>query len=222
MSDILHAVVEFILHVINVILHLDQHLVSWVQYFGSYIYVVLFLIIFSETGLVILPFLPGDSLLFAAGALTVFDGGLDLTTLLISLTIAAILGDAVNYYLGQYFGPKVFESDSRFFKKKYLEQTQEFYQRWGVFTIVAARFAPIIRTFAPFIAGVGSMHYKKFLTYNVIGAVSWVCLFLLAGHFFGNLPVVKTNFHIVIFAVIFVSVLPMLIPWVKSKFRRKT
>lgn len=218
--EILSQLYDLLLQSINVILHLDQHLVTWVQYFGPSIYLILFLIIFSETGLVILPFLPGDSLLFAVGALTAVDGGLDLWPILISLTVAAIVGDGVNYHIGKYIGPKVFEMNSKFIKKQHLLQTQEFYQRWGAFTIVAARFAPIVRTFAPFIAGVGTMHYKKFLTYNVLGAVAWVFIFVLAGHFFGNLPVVKTNFHIVIFAVIFLSLLPMLIPWLKSKLKK--
>lgn len=219
-ADIFSAIIDFITNVIGVVLHLDQHLVTWIQYFGSAIYFILFLIIFAETGLVVLPFLPGDSLLFAVGALTVFDGSLDLLTVLVSLTVAAILGDGVNYHIGKFLGPKVFETNSRLFKKEYLIETQNFYHKWGAFTIVAARFAPIVRTFAPFIAGVGSMHYRKFLSYNVLGAVSWVFIFVLAGHFFGNLPVVKTNFHIVIFAVIFISMLPMLIPWIKAKYKK--
>lgn len=202
---------------IDIILHLDQHLADWIQFFGPAIYVILFLIIFAETGLVVTPFLPGDSLLFALGALTVVEGGLSLPILLISLIVAAILGDAVNYSIGQFLGPKVFEQDSRFFKKEYLIQTQEFYNKWGAFTIVAARFAPIARTFAPFVAGIGKMKYRKFFTYNVVGAILWVGAFLLAGHYFGNLPIVKTNFHIVIFAVIGISILPILVPWLKSK-----
>lgn len=220
LADIFSSIVDFMMNIIGIILHLDQHLVAGVQYFGSSIYLILFLIIFAETGLVVLPFLPGDSLLFAVGALTVFDGSLDLITVLISLILAAILGDGVNYHIGKFLGPKVFETNSRFFKKEHLALTQDFYHKWGAFTIVAARFAPIVRTFAPFIAGIGSMHYRKFLSYNVIGAISWVFLFVLAGHFFGNLPIVKTNFHIVIFAVIFVSMLPMLIPWIKSKLKK--
>ena len=130
------------------------------------------------------------------------------------------MGDAVNYHIGQYFGPKVFESNSRFFKKEYLEQTREFYDKWGAFTIVAARFAPIVRTFAPFVAGIGSMSYRKFVAYNVGGAIAWVFTFILAGYFFGNLPIVKRNFHIVIFGVIFVSILPMLVPWAKSRLKK--
>ncbi len=203
---------------VNLILHLDQHLVQWIALFGPWFYFMMFMIIFCETGLVVTPFLPGDSLLFALGALSAMDNGLDLWILLISLTVAGILGDTVNYHVGKYLGPKVFDQESRFFKKEYLTQTQAFYDRWGSFTVVAARFAPIARTFAPFVAGIGSMNYKRFISYNIAGAVAWVFTFLLAGYFFGNLPVVKRNFHIVIFGVIFVSILPMLVPWLKSKF----
>lgn len=208
-------------NLIDIILHLDQHLLSWIAIFGPWFYVIMFLIIFCETGLVVTPFLPGDSLLFGLGALAALPDGLDVGILLISLTVAGILGDTVNYHIGKYLGPKVFERESRFFKREYLTQTTEFYARWGAFTVVAARFAPIARTFAPFVAGIGSMDYKKFLSYNVIGAILWVFSFILAGYFFGNLPVVKRNFHIVIFGVIFVSILPMLVPWVKSKFPPK-
>lgn len=205
---------------IDIILHLDQHLISWLTIFGPWIYVLMFLIIFCETGLVVTPFLPGDSLLFALGALAALPEGLDVGTLLISLTIAGILGDTVNYHIGKYLGPKVFKDNSRFFKKKYLEQTEDFYKTWGAFTIVAARFAPIVRTFAPFVAGIGAMNYKKFLAYNVFGAIAWVFSFVLAGYFFGNIPVIKRNFTLVIFGVIIVSVLPMVIPLIKSKFKK--
>lgn len=209
---------------LNIILHLDQHLLQWIAFFGPWFYVLMFLIIFCETGLVVTPFLPGDSLLFALGALaSLGDGdGLNVWILLFSLTIAGILGDTVNYHIGKFLGPKVFDQDSRFFKKAYLVQTQNFYDRWGTLTIVAARFAPIARTFAPFVAGIGSMNYKRFVTFNVLGAIAWVFTFILAGYFFGNLPMVKRNFHIVIFGVIFVSILPMLVPWLKSKFGPKT
>jgi membrane-associated protein len=204
---------------IQIILHLDQHLLQWIGMFGPWFYVLMFLVIFAETGLVVTPFLPGDSLLFALGALASLEDGLNVWILLISLTIAGIIGDTVNYHIGKYLGPKVFERESRFFKKAYLIQTQAFYARWGTFTIVAARFAPIARTFAPFVAGIGSMEYKRFISYNIIGAIAWVFIFILAGYFFGNLPMVKRNFHIVIFAVIFLSILPMVIPWVKSKLK---
>lgn len=206
---------------IDILLHLDVHIAEWIIYFGPWLYVVLFLIIFAETGLVVTPFLPGDSLLFAVGAFTTMEHGLNLWVILISLTIAGILGDTVNYHIGKYVGPKVFERDSRIFKKQYLLQTQAFYEKWGAFTIVAARFAPIVRTFAPFIAGIGGMHYRKFISYNVFGAILWVFLFVLAGHFFGNLPVVKRNFHIVIFGVIGVSLIPIVWPWISSKLPRK-
>lgn len=206
---------------IDIILHLDQHLLQWIALFGPWFYVLMFLIIFCETGLVVTPFLPGDSLLFALGALAALDDGLDLWFLLISLTVAGILGDTVNYHIGKYLGPKVFDNDSRFFKKQYLEQTSAFYERWGSFTVVAARFAPIARTFAPFVAGISAMNYKKFITYNIMGAIAWVFIFILAGYFFGNLPVVKRNFHIVIFGVIGVSMLPMIVPWLKSRFAKQ-
>lgn len=206
---------------IDIILHLDQHLLQWIALFGPWFYVLMFLIIFCETGLVVTPFLPGDSLLFALGALAALDDGLDLWFLLISLTVAGILGDTVNYHIGKYLGPKVFDNDSRFFKKQYLEQTSAFYERWGSFTVVAARFAPIARTFAPFVAGISAMNYKKFIIYNIMGAIAWVFIFILAGYFFGNLPVVKRNFHIVIFGVIGVSMLPMIVPWLKSRFAKQ-
>lgn len=205
---------------LDVILHLDTHLLGWIAMFGPWFYVIMFLIIFCETGLVVTPFLPGDSLLFTLGALAALDNGLDIWLLLISLTVAGILGDTVNYHVGKYLGVKVFERESRFFKKEYLVQTQAFYDRFGSFTIVAARFAPIARTFAPFVAGIGSMNYKRFISYNIFGAFAWVFTFILAGYFFGNLPVVKRNFHIVIFGVIFVSILPMLVPWIKSKMTK--
>jgi membrane-associated protein len=205
---------------LDILLHLDQHLISWLTIFGPWIYVLMFLVIFCETGLVVTPFLPGDSLLFALGALSALENGLDVWILLISLTVAGIIGDTVNYHIGKYLGPKVFKENSRFFKTEYLTQTQAFYGRWGAFTIVAARFAPIVRTFAPFVAGIGNMNYRKFLAYNVFGAVAWVFTFILAGHFFGNIPVIKRNFTIVIFGVIFVSILPMLIPWLKSRLKK--
>lgn len=210
------------MNLVDIILHLDVHLAEWIIMFGPWIYIVMFLVIFAETGLVITPFLPGDSLLFALGAFTTFEGGLNLWILLISLSVAGILGDTVNYHIGKYLGPKVFEHESRFFRKEYLIQTQEFYIKWGSFTIVAARFAPIARTFAPFVAGIGKMNYRKFLSYNVFGGILWVFTFILAGHFFGNLPAVKRNFHIVIFGVIGVSLIPIIWPWVSAKINKKS
>lgn len=202
-------------------LRLDQHLIEWIALFGPWVYLILFLIIFAETGLVVTPFLPGDSLLFAIGALTAIEGGLDLKIVLITLTLAGILGDGVNYHVGKYIGPKVFDADYRFLKKKYLVQTQNFYERWGSFTIVAARFAPIVRTFAPFLAGVGVMNYRRFLMFNIVGAVSWVFIFVLAGHYFGNTPLVKNNFQLVIFAIIFLSILPFIVQTVKVYLENK-
>lgn len=209
------------MHLLDIILHLDVHVAEWIQMFGPWIYVLMFLVIFAETGLVVTPILPGDSLLFALGAFTVIDGGLDLWILLISLSVAGVLGDAVNYHVGKYMGPKVFERQSRIFKREYLEQTQAFYDKWGPFTIVAARFAPIVRTFAPFVAGIGKMNYRKFFVYNVIGGLLWVFTFILAGHFFGNMPAVKRNFHIVIFGVIGVSLIPIIWPLISKRFSSK-
>ena len=206
---------------IDLILHIDQHLAQWIVWYGPWIYLLVFLIIFSETGLVVMPFLPGDSLLFALGAMTAMDGGLNLWVLLILLTSAGILGDTVNYHAGKYLGLRVFNHENRILKKSYLDATTAFYERWGSFTIVAARFAPFARTFAPFVAGAALMNYRRFLFYNVIGAILWVFIFVLAGHFFGNLPVVKQNFHLVIFGVIFVSLLPTLVPWLQSRFKRR-
>lgn len=206
---------------IDIILHLDQHIAQWIIYFGPWLYVILFLIIFAETGLVVTPFLPGDSLLFALGAFTTVENGLNLWVLLISLTVAGVIGDTVNYHIGKYLGPKAFERYPRLFRREYLLQTQNFYNRWGAFTIVAARFAPIVRTFAPFVAGVGAMNYRKFIIYNVAGAILWVFTFILAGHFFGNLPVVKRNFHIVIFGVIAVSLIPIIWPWISSQIEKR-
>lgn len=202
---------------IDIIINLDQHLPVWIAYFGPWIYLILFLIIFAETGLVVTPFLPGDSLLFAIGAMTVLEGGLNLWVLFFSLVAAGIIGDTVNYHIGKYLGPMAFEKYPRIFKPQYLTQTQNFYARWGAFTIVAARFAPIVRTFAPFVAGIGKMQYRKFIVYNIIGAVLWVGIFLFAGHFFGDLPVVQRDFHIVIFAVIGVSLIPVMWPLIQSK-----
>jgi len=205
------------MQLIDIILHLDQHLPQWLEFFGPWLYVIMFLVIFCETGLVVTPFLPGDSLLFALGAMTTFEGGLNLWLLMGLLIVAGILGDTVNYHIGHYLGPRAFEKYPKLFKREYLVQTEKFYDRWGAFTIVAARFAPIVRTFAPFVAGIGAMKYKKFISYNVIGAIAWVGIFLFAGHFFGNLPIVKRNFHIVIFGVIGVSLIPIIWPFVQSK-----
>ncbi|MBY0452627.1 MAG: VTT domain-containing protein [Bdellovibrionaceae bacterium] len=208
---------------LDIMLHLDKHLLEWIAYFGPMIYVVLFAVIFAETGLVIFPLLPGDSLLFAIGALAALDGenSLSLPLILGSLTVAAILGDGVNYHIGKYIGPKAFEKDGRFIKKKYLDETQDFYNRWGSLTIVVARFAPFVRTFAPFVAGVAKMDYKKFLLFNVLGGVLWVFSLVLAGYFFGNIPIIKNNFEIVVLGIVAISVLPIAIQMAKRIFGKK-
>lgn len=210
-------------HLLDILLHLDQHLLEWIAYFGPMIYVVLFAIIFAETGLVLFPILPGDSLLFAIGALTAIDGdhSLSLPLILGSLTVAAILGDAVNYYIGKKIGPKAFEKDGRFIKKKYLDETQAFYDRWGSLTIVMARFTPIVRTFAPFVAGVAQMEYRKFVLFNIVGGIAWVFILTLAGYFFGNVPIVKNNFELVVLGIVALSVLPIAIQFAKRFFSKK-
>ncbi len=201
------------------VLHLDIYLNGMIQSFGLWTYVILFLIIFCETGLVVTPFLPGDSLLFALGALTsVNNAQLDLTTLFVTLTAAAILGDSTNYIIGSYLGPKVFQSKtSRFLNQKHLQKAQDFYERYGGKTIVIARFVPILRTFAPFVAGIARMRFHRFQAFNIGGGIAWVSIFLMAGHYFGNIPAVKERFHIVIVGIIVVSVLPIVVEWIKEK-----
>jgi membrane-associated protein len=203
-------VMEFITSTIDLFLHLDTHLDSVIQQYGQWTYLVLFVIIFCETGLVVTPILPGDSLLFAAGTFAA-RGSMDVTMLMGLLIVAAILGDAVNYSIGRALGPRVLSGKHRFLKQEYLQRTQRFYERYGGKTIIFARFVPIIRTFAPFLAGVGSMNYGRFALFNVTGAVLWIVLFVLGGFFFGNIPLVKDNFTLVILGVIVVSVLPAVI-----------
>lgn len=202
---------ELITHFLDVLLHLDKHLLWLVTEYGTWTYLLLFLIIFCETGLVVTPFLPGDSLLFAVGALSA-NGILDVTWLFILLTIAAILGDTVNYWIGSMVGPKAFSQEqSRWFNKAHLERTHRFYERHGGKTIIIARFVPLVRTFAPFVAGIGKMTYSVFLMYNVVGALLWMVLVLFAGYFFGNIPWVKQNFSLVILGIIILSLLPAVI-----------
>jgi len=209
--------VEFIKDFIGLFLHLDAHLQTVIQTYGTWTYFILFLIVFCETGLVVTPILPGDSLLFAAGAFAA-SGSLDLKWLLILLVAAAVLGDAVNYAVGHFMGPKVFsQPDSRFLKKEYLDRTHQFYEKYGGKTIIIARFVPIVRTFAPFVAGVGGMTYAKFASYNVIGGLLWVSVCELAGYAFGNIPVVKENFTLVILGIIFVSILPGIIEYLRQR-----
>jgi membrane-associated protein len=204
---------------IDVFLHLDRHLGEWSQALGSWLYVLLFAIVFCETGLVVTPFLPGDSLLFAVGALASLpDSGLSLWLVAVLMIVAAVLGDAVNYAVGAYMGPKVFSrEDSRWLNKKHLQRTHDFYEKYGGKTIFLARFVPIVRTFAPFVAGVGSMTYSHFALYNVTGAVSWVLAFLLAGYYFGQIPTIQRNFHVVIVAIIVISLFPIAFEFVRAR-----
>lgn len=204
------------MELIDFILHVDRHLTEFVAANGPWIYALLFIIVFVETGFVVMPLLPGDSLLFAAGAIAA-TGSMDPALLCLLLFVAAVLGDTVNYHIGHYIGPKVFEHENRFIKRQYLLQTRAFFERHGGKTIIIARFMPIIRTFAPFVAGVGAMHYRRFLAFNVIGAGLWVVSFVMLGYYFGNLPIVKENFTLVIFAIIIISVMPGVIAWIRHK-----
>lgn len=197
--------------IVDIFLHLDKHLDAVVQSSGYWIYLILFLIIFCETGLVVTPFLPGDSLLFAAGAIAAL-GSYNVHLTVVLLIIAAVLGDAVNYWVGNWIGPKVFEKkDSRIFKQEYLLRTQKFYEKYGGKAIILARFVPIVRTFAPFLAGVGTMSYPRFAMYNITGAILWITSLTYAGYFFGGVPVIKNNFSIVVLVIIFLSILPAII-----------
>lgn len=199
---------DYLARIIDLFLHVDRHLFQIVQTYGIWSYAILFTIVFLETGLVITPFLPGDSLLFAAGSLAAA-GAFDLPLLLALLIVAAVLGDTLNYWIGRQVGTKVFTEGSRFFKQEHLLRTQLFYERHGGKTVILARFLPILRTFAPFVAGIGRMHYGRFCIYNAVGGVLWVCGFGLLGYLFGNLPLVKKNFSLVIIAIIVISVLPI-------------
>jgi len=209
---------EIITYLIDLFLHLDEHLNVVIQNYGTWTYAFLFLIIFLETGLVVTPFLPGDSLIFAAGAFAGL-GSLNVWVLFFLLSAAAILGDTANYWIGHYIGPRAFNGEIRFLKKEYLDRTHEFYERHGGKTIILARFIPIIRTFAPFVAGIGAMTYGHFIAYNVIGGVLWVALFTFGGYFFGNLKFVQDNFSLVVLAIIFISVLPGVVEFLKERKR---
>lgn len=210
---------DFIHQLIDTFLHLDVHLNSIAADLGPLLYALLFLIVFCETGLVVTPFLPGDSLLFAVGALCATEGSvLSLPAILGLLIVAAVLGDAVNYAIGARVGPAVFKrEDSRWLNKQHLNRTHEFYETYGGKTIILARFMPIIRTFAPFVAGIGKMGYARFGAYNILGGVLWVASFTLAGFFFGNVPVVKRNFHFVIVAIVILSVIPPVLEYLKAR-----
>jgi membrane-associated protein len=212
---------ELVMEFVNMILHIDQHLAQWMQLYGAGIYLVVFLIVFAETGLVVTPFLPGDSLLFALGALNAIDGGLQYWVLVALLFVATLLGDNTNFFIGRTLGPKVFNNkNSKIFNPKHLTSTHQFFAKHGPKAVIMARFVPIFRTFAPFVAGIGKMAYSKFISFSFIGSFLWIFIFLSAGHFFGNMPVVKKNFTLVIFAVIGVSVLPILFEMYKTKFSK--
>lgn len=212
---------ETLLTLLDVVLHLNKHLDKLVGQYGLWLYLILFLIIFAETGLVVTPILPGDSLLFAVGALCASGTTLRVELVMLLLTVAAILGDTVNYWAGHYLGERVFKEKSRFFKKDYLDRTHAFYERYGGKTIIMARFVPIVRTFAPFVAGMGSMNYLTFMSYNVVGGIVWICSLTLAGYFFGNMKVVQDNFSLVILGIIFLSILPGIFEYVRERRRLK-
>lgn len=208
------------MELIDFILHVDEHLLEFITQYGIWIYAILFLIIFVETGLVVMPFLPGDSLLFAAGALAASTGVMDPWVLIPLLFLAAVLGDTLNYHIGRYIGPRVFEIESRFINQKQLIATQKFFAKHGGKTIIFARFVPFARTFAPFVAGAGKMNYKYFLSYNVIGAFLWITSFVILGYIFGNMPIVKDNFTHLIFGIIIISVLPGVIGFIRQKVKK--
>ncbi|MDT8307014.1 MAG: DedA family protein [Anaerolineae bacterium] len=210
---------EFLETIIDIFLHIDVHLDSIIRAYGIWTYALLFGIIFMETGFVVTPFLPGDSLLFAAGTFAAL-GSLNVGLLFLLLFGAAVLGDTVNYWIGHRLGVSIFEKNHRFLKKEYLERTEAFYAKHGGKTIVLARFVPIVRTFAPFVAGVGTMAYGRFIVYNVFGAFVWTGLFLSLGYFFGNIPFVRHNFELVIPAIILLSVLPMVVEYVRARSGR--
>jgi membrane-associated protein len=211
---------DIILNFIDLFIHLDKHISTVLLHFGGWTYLIVFLIIFCETGLVVTPVLPGDSLLFVLGTFAA-KGDLDPALLIVLLSVAAIAGDTVNYAIGKFVGPKIFHKDDvRFLKKEYLDRTHQFYEKHGGKTIIIARFIPIIRTFAPFVAGIGQMTYWRFITYNVVGGIAWIVFFILGGYYFGNLPFVKENFTLVILAIIIISVMPGFIEYIRD--RRET
>ena len=211
---------ELISGFVDFVLHLDTHLDHILQDFGPWCYLLFFLIIFAETGLVVTPILPGDSLLFAIGTFAAH-GFPNIALIFLTLAAAAVLGDSANYTIGKYFGSLILKKQGAWFlKREHIDRTHRFYEKYGPKTIVLARFVPIIRTFAPFVAGVGKMSYVRFLTYNMVGGVLWIALFVLGGYFFGNIPVVKENFTIVIFAIILISILPAVIEFVRETRRK--
>jgi len=210
---------DLIRQLIDVLLHLDRHLSTVIQDYGMWTYLILFLIIFSETGLVVTPILPGDSLLFAVGTFAA-RGALDVNLVVTLLSLAAVAGDTLNYAIGYRLGPQVFRKEGvRFLNREYLDRTHQFYERHGAKTIVIARFVPIVRTFAPFVAGIGRMSYSRFIAYNVAGGVGWIVILVLGGYAFGNIPVVKQNFTLVIFAIIILSILPGVVEFLRQRAR---
>jgi membrane-associated protein len=211
---------NIIQHFIDLVLHLDKYLGQIITDYGTLTYLFLFFIIFMETGFVITPFLPGDSLIFAAGTLAGL-GYLNIWVLYAVLCAAAILGDTINYWIGHFIGPRAFSGNIRFLKKEYIDRTHEFYEKHGGKTIIIARFIPIIRTFAPFVAGVGAMTYPKFILYNIVGGMAWVALFLFGGYFFGNLPIVQQNFSFVLLAIILISITPAVIEIIRNRQESK-
>lgn len=204
---------------IDIVLNLDKYLTLMVNNYGIFTYIILFIVIFMETGFVVTPFLPGDSILFAAGALAAL-GSMNIITLFLILFLAAFLGDTVNYWIGFKIGPAVFNKDSKFIKKEYLERTKMFYQKHGGKTIVLARFIPIIRTFAPFVAGVGIMSYKRFVIFNLLGGFLWTSLFVFSGYFFGNISFVRNNFELVILFIVLISIVPVITEVIRSKKKK--
>lgn len=206
---------------IDFILNINEHLATMVTLYGVWVYAILFLIIFAETGLVVTPFLPGDSLLFATGAIAASTGALDPVLCGVIIIVAAFCGDNVNYWVGRTIGPKIFnKDDSVFFKRAHLEKTQSFYDKYGSRTVIMARFVPIVRTFAPFVAGIGKMHYPKFIAYSAVGSLLWVVICLGAGVMFGEMEIVQKNFELVVLGIIAISVLPMAIEILKAKLAK--
>lgn len=213
---------EILTQLLDFVLHIDQHLVELVQEYRGWIYLILFLIVFCETGLIVTPFLPGDSLLFALGALAAIPAsGLNVLLLMVLLIAAAILGDSFNYYTGIKLGSRVVQRNYWFLRRSHIEQTQRFYTRYGGRTIIYARFVPIVRTFAPFVAGIGNMEYKRFLLFNIIGAFVWVVLFVVAGYLFGNIPAIKENFTLLILGIIVLSIAPPIVGLIRAWLARR-
>lgn len=213
--------IDYLIKLFDILIHVDRYIGQFVDQFGLWTYLLIFFVIFAETGLVVTPFFPGDSLLFAAGAVAAI-GDLNLLTLFLSLSLAAFLGNISNYWIGNKIGPEIFKKEkSRFLNKNYLDRTHEFYEKHGSITIVIARFMPFIRTFAPFVAGIGKMTYLKFLVYSLVGSLLWVSLFLFGGYYFGNITVVKENFSLVIIAIVIISLIPAAVGFIHSRKNKK-